>query len=166
MGNKYSHLGIQDREKMALMKACGLSIREIARELGRSHSTLLREFQRNSAIINKGYYLPSKAEERSRQRRKAAYSRQKLKSAEIREYVESRLRIGWSPELIAGRIGKEHAGLTISHEAIYQYIYTEAPYLRCYLPRGHKKRWKKGHSRKHQRSLILTVYRSTTVHHR
>jgi IS30 family transposase len=31
--------------------------------------------------------------------------------------------VGWSPELIAGRLGMDHPGKTISYEAIYQYLY-------------------------------------------
>jgi IS30 family transposase len=154
MGIKYSQLGLEEREKMALMSAIGLSKREIARELGRSHSTVVRELQRNAAIINKGYYLPSKAHERSKLKRSAAYARQKLKSPAIRAYVESNLSIGWSPEQIAGRISMDLPGSSISHESIYQYVYVHAPYLIGCLARKHKKRYKKGYSRKHQRSHI------------
>jgi IS30 family transposase len=53
---------------------------------------------------------------------------------------------GWSPELIAGRLKKEHPQWpTISHEAIYQWIYSERRDLVGYLVRAHpkrRKRWK------------------------
>ncbi len=154
MGTLYGHLNRDERDKIAIWKAEGWSIREIGRRLGRDAGTISRELDRNSAQVNKGYYLSSKAQERAEVRKKVSGYRQKLKNENIRAYVLAHLRIGWSPELIAGRIGKEHAGLTISHEAIYQYIYEQAPYLRSYLPRKHRKRWEKGHSRKHQRFLI------------
>ena len=41
---------------------------------------------------------------------------------------------GWSPELIAGRLKREHPHWdTVSHEAIYQWIYSERPDLVGYL---------------------------------
>jgi IS30 family transposase len=53
---------------------------------------------------------------------------------------------GWSPELIAGRLGRTRPELpSITHEAIYQWIYTERPDLVGYLTRAHpkrKRRWK------------------------
>lgn len=154
MGTQYEHLNREERDKIAVWKAEGWSIRKIGRQLQRNPGTICRELNRNSPQINKGYYLPSKAQERADVRKKESGYRQKLKNKNIRDYVLAHLRIGWSPELIAGRIDKEHAELTISHEAIYQYIYKQAPYLRYYLPRKHRKRWEKGHSRKHQRFLI------------
>jgi len=154
MGAQYDHLKRGERDRIAIWKAEGWSVREIGRRLRRDPGTICRELTRNSAQINKGYYLPSKAQERADIRKSKAGYRFKLKSKSIRDYVLSHLHLGWTPELIAGRISRELIGLTISHEAIYQYIYEQAPYLRRYLPRRHRKRWKKGHSRKHQRFLI------------
>ena len=31
--------------------------------------------------------------------------------------------LGWTPEIIAGRLKLDKEGMTISHETIYQYIY-------------------------------------------
>jgi IS30 family transposase len=61
--------------------------------------------------------------------------------------VEQKLEADWSPELIAGRIRLDHPGDTISHEAIYQYIYhLEQParqqYVDC-LHRSHRRRRKR-----------------------
>lgn len=154
MGRQYGHLSLEERDKIAIWKAEGVPIREIGRRLGRDPGTISRELSRNSAPINSGYYLPSKAQERAKARKKAAGYRPKLKNKAIRDYVEFHLKIGWSPEIITGSLKRNHPKLAISHEAIYQYIYDEAPHLRKYLPRKHKKRWRKGHSRKHQKSLI------------
>ena len=38
-------------------------------------------------------------------------------------YVIDKLHLGCSPEQIAGRIAQELPGQTISHEAIYHFIY-------------------------------------------
>ncbi|EHL19633.1 hypothetical protein HMPREF9628_01445 [Peptoanaerobacter stomatis] len=44
----YTHLSIEEREKSRVMLEQGISIRAIARILGRSPSTISREFNRNS----------------------------------------------------------------------------------------------------------------------
>jgi len=166
MGNKYGHLSLREREEIAIMRAMGLSKRDIARELGRNHSTIVRELNRNSPPVNENCYRPSQAQERSRRRRKAAYSRQKLKTPAIREYVERKLGIGWSPELIAGRISKDLPGSRISHETIYQYIYDYAPYLIGCLARRHRKRREKGRNRKHQLLPWICTTRFNEYFHR
>ncbi len=68
--------------------------------------------------------------------------------------MESKLRKGWSPEIIAGRLSIDKPGESISHEAIYQYIYEARKELISCLVRRHRKRMEKGHSRKHQRPHI------------
>ena len=65
---------------------------------------------------------------------------------------------GWSPEQISGRLPLDHPGLTISHEAIYQFIYDskirEQIDLVSYLTRSHKRRKRWGQSKKHSKSHI------------
>lgn len=154
MGKQYSQISSEERDKIAILRAEGCSIREIARVLGRSHSTLLRELKRNSALVNKGYYLPSSAHQRACVRKRQAAYRSKLNSSWLRNHIVTHLKLGWSPEIIAGRLSRDYPEHSISHETIYSYIYTEEPFLIRYLTRKHRRRWKKGHSRKHQRSLI------------
>lgn len=45
-------------------------------------------------------------------------------------------------------------GQYIGYEAIYQYIYEDAPDMIKYLPRSHRKRYPRGHSHRHCRSHI------------
>lgn len=73
-----------------------------------------------------------------RLRRRA--QRYRLKSPWVRAYVHQKLLIGWTPELIAGRLKTYEPKRYICHESIYQYIYKEAPYLIPCLARKHKKR--------------------------
>lgn len=141
MGKKYTQLGIEERERIIIMKTSGASLRAIGRELGRNHTTIVRELERNAPPVHTGYYLPHKAQER-------------LKNAAIRKYVSRKMKIGWSPEQIAGRWSKGHPDCPISHEAIYQYVYAEQEELIGYLPRRHKTRYVKGHGRKHKKSHI------------
>ncbi|MCK4334104.1 IS30 family transposase [candidate division WOR-3 bacterium] len=60
----------------------------------------------------------------------------------------AKLKEDWSPEQISGRIGIDHPGLSVSHEAIYQYIYhpftpDREELIGC-LRRSHRRRNKKG----------------------
>lgn len=113
-----------------------LSLREIARELGVSHSTVVRELKRSSEVFDPhdDYYTQAhKAQEAAHQRRVAA-SKQKmrLKTEEIRWYAEFHLRHAqWSPETIAGKLTA--MGQPISAEAIYQWINHERPDLKSSL---------------------------------
>jgi len=154
MKTEYQQLSVKDREKIAIFRAQGRSIRAIAKELGRHHATIIREITRNGTPIEDDYYLPSQANEKARTRKQEAGKRKRLKSETIRLYVEAKLNVGWSPEQIAGRISMDIPATTISHEAIYQYIYFEALYLRGCLARKHRKRLPKRYSRKHRRSHI------------
>ena len=64
----YKHLSIVEREKIAINRAEGKSIHQIAKLLGRNKSTIWRELARNP-----GDYLPSKAQARYRRRRKKCH---------------------------------------------------------------------------------------------
>jgi len=66
MGERYSQLSIDEREMIAVMRADGKTARAIGRVIRRSHSTIVRELERNSPKVYKGYYLAHKAEERAR----------------------------------------------------------------------------------------------------
>ena len=54
------HLRLEERERLAALKGEGLSLRAIARQLGRAASTISRELRRN--LLPKGGYLPAHAE--------------------------------------------------------------------------------------------------------
>lgn len=129
----------------------GKTIRKIARVLHRSHSTISRELKRNSSAEG---YIPDEAQRQSELRNSTCLYRLRLKDVNIQEYVKTQLTLGWSPELIAGRMVVESGGLKVSHEAIYQWIYTEAHAYRKYLVRQHAKRWKRGRNKKTARLSI------------
>ena len=149
----YSQLCLEERDRLAILRAQGFSINEIARRLQRNKSTISRELQRNHGIVYHSYGGGS-AHRRAQQRRRQASRRERLRNPRIRAYVCSRLRLGWSPEQIAGRLSHDMPGLSVSHEAIYQYLYH--PMIRRqqnlvpYLPRAHWKRQLKGHRHTHR----------------
>jgi len=154
MPTPYTHLSSHERDVLAVLRSRGQSLRQIAAVLRRSPSTLARELRRNAPPIYTGYYLAHKAQARAEARSRASRTHRRLKQEGIRRYVEHRLRVGWSPELIAGRLPMRRAGASISHEAIYQWIYAEARHLIPYLVRAYRTRQPRGYSRKHQRTHI------------
>jgi IS30 family transposase len=157
MTKQYAHLSLTERDMITILLAEHKSVREIAQALGRSPSTVSRELQRNASPEYR-LYLSHRAESRAVARRQRASRRPRLKHAQILSYVRDKLAVGWSPEQIAGRIGIDHPGLAISHEAIYQYIYhprTEGRQeLIRYLRRAHRRRKPHGLSRRERKTKI------------
>ena len=157
MHRHYRHLSRGDRGKVMFMTWAGKSMSEIAQWLGRDKSTISRELRRNRDYTLDDY-LDEGAQIRTERRREHATRHYRLKNGRIRDYVRKKLKAGWSPELIAGRIEMEEPGCTISHEAIYQYIYhLEHPerdsYIR-YLRRSHRRRRKRSTGRALRKSRI------------
>lgn len=159
MPKKYTNLTLKEREQIHSMLWDKVSLREIAQRMGRSPSTISREISRNTPSVRKRY-TPHLAQEKYEYRKRKVRERPRLKNPDIVEYVHKKLKNNnWSPEQIAGRWNKEHRNITISHEAIYQYIYdTTMPGdredLRPYLRRRHKRRWRKHNVWKDRKTLI------------
>lgn len=130
------------------------SIRTIAKALGRSPSSVSREIRRNIPPLYRRY-APRLAHERALFKRTRRGREERLKNEHIRSYVIEKLKLRWSPEQISGRM-KTDLKESISHEAIYQYIYAQIHRngwgylkpgredLRPYLRRRRKRRIKKG----------------------
>jgi IS30 family transposase len=132
-----------ERDKIAFYLANKLSIRMIARRLNRSPSSISDEIRRNSYH---GVYSPIKAQDRANFRKKMARKRHYLKNKETAQYVIDKLKLGWSPEQIDGRLKLEKGYRVISYECIYQYIYSKNnknKKLWRFLPLKRKKRQKK-----------------------
>jgi len=111
-----------ERDKIAFYCGNKLSIRMIAKQLKRSPSSISDEIRRNSYH---GIYTPIKAQTRSDFRKRMARKRHYLKDKETANYVIEKLRLGWSPEQIDGRLKLEKGHRVISYECIYQYIYSK-----------------------------------------
>ena len=56
------HLTSSELDKITILQGEGLSIRKIAKELGRSPSTISRELNRPEALYYKGKYIGSKTD--------------------------------------------------------------------------------------------------------
>jgi IS30 family transposase len=158
MHKGYHHLSLKERERIDMMRRQGSSMREMGRVLGRSSSSISRELDRNSSSVY-DCYMDHRAQSRAEMRRSRASHKKRLKSDAIREYVAVKLKEDWSPEQISGRIGIDCPGSSISHEAIYQYIYHPATPARealigC-LRRSHKRRKRKGQAPDKHKSKIV-----------
>lgn len=137
----YTHLINDERVHISIMNREGLSIRQIARKLDRSPSTISRELRRNQAPP--GYYWPDTADQLSKARRRRGC---KLNhSKELSSFVIERLTCHlWSPEQIAAYLKYRQVELPyVCHETIYAWIYsasqrTEKWYK--YLTRHKRKR--------------------------
>ena len=142
----HSKLSAKERDLIAVWRGGGIKIREIARRLDRSPSTISDEIKRNSF---KDHYVAIHAQVQAEKHKKEARSRQPLKDHQTYSYVMDKLLQGWSPEQIAGRLELEQGKKVIHHETIYQFVYKkENRYLKLweYLPRKQKGR-KKQHGR-------------------
>lgn len=156
----YQHLRVEEREEIQRGLWEKESIRSIGKRLGRSPATISREITKNLPEEQRRY-TPRLANERALENRTKRGRVDRLKNETIRTYVVEHLKLGWSPEQIAGRMKKDRLG-SISHEAIYQYVYTQIHRkgygwvkpgkedLRPYLRRKQKRRHHHG-ARKGQR---------------
>jgi IS30 family transposase len=155
MKTNYTQLGQQERDQIFLLFKDGKTQKEIANIIGRDKSTICRELNRNTHQ-KFNIYLPDTAT-RKTEKRKARGRKQRYldKDLELKQYVLTKLKVGWTPEQIEGRIEMD-IGKHLNYESIYQYIYSLAgrkENLRQYLRRAHRIRRKKN-GRKHQKGKI------------
>lgn len=118
-------ISFKEREEIERMLEKKKSYRSIGLQLGRGHTVIKREVERNT-----GDYLPYEAQKAQKRAEKRRYGKRKRKlqqNEELREYVVEKLCDEWSPEQIAGRLEEqeEKPPGNVSHESIYQYIYSE-----------------------------------------
>lgn len=146
----YKQLTLQDREKLFIHKAEGLSLRAIAKRLGKSHSTLSRELRRNPSNLEFSWYQPYEAQKKYQERKSRPSHSIILKHWQLHRYVYTHLRERWSPEIISGRLPIDHPELSISHETIYRFIYARDSSLIQYLARRRSRRRKRFLSRRPQ----------------
>jgi transposase, IS30 family len=144
----YKHLTREERYQIHALRRQGISPAVIAAELKRSRSTITRELKRNATAQG---YKPAKADERARTRQSTRRNAHQFDAQQWAQ-VHSYLRLQLSPEQISGRL-KLEGGLRISHECIYQHIYSDKrkggeliSHLRCQKVR--RKRYGSGQERR------------------
>ena len=117
MTRVYKQLTEAERYHIYTMNKQHQSLREIARGMGRSHSSISRELKRNRGA--KGYRY-KQAQRLATQRHSNKSKRIKM-TMEIQEYINEGLKNYWSPEQIAGRLLRERS-ISISPETIYRFV--------------------------------------------
>jgi IS30 family transposase len=144
----YKQLTIEQRYQISGLLKAGLKATHIADEVGVNKSTISRELKRNKG--QRGW-RPKQAQE-LRDKRRQAYTNAKRFTQDDWEGVASLIRRDMSPDQAAERLALEDA-LQISHETIYQYIYTDKrrggdlwQHLRSQKPR--RKRYASGQERR------------------
>jgi len=133
MTTHYTHLTIEERVTLMIMRMQGSSLRAIAQVLGRQPSTLSREVRRQ---LQPERYDASAVGARARAL-KHVPRRSKILApgSELFQVVRSMLAKGWSPQQIAAKLKDywpDNPERHVSHETIYLTIYA--------YPRGELKR--------------------------
>lgn len=159
MINIYHQINGRERDLIALYKNQGSSVRGIAWTLGRPVSSISRELKRNS--FKGKYYVAIHAQAKATGRKSHVNSHPKITNTRwLEKYIRLKLRSGWSPEQIAGRLKLQSGKSQVCHETIYRYIYQAENLqedLRQFLSRHHKKRRKWSGRRVHRGQIERRV---------
>jgi len=119
-------VGLAEREEISRGIAAGLSMREMARNLGRSASTVSREIGRNGGLQKYRAQAADAATWARASRPKVC----KLGALpKLRLEVARKLRQRWAPQQICRWLKKEHPDdprMNVSHETIYQTLFVQA----------------------------------------
>jgi len=131
MSVNYFRLSFEDRNRIEKYLSESTKPSHIAIKLGVNRSTISREISRNTDSQGnyRAVYAHKKSKSRTRQRKLGR--RKILLNPDLKNYVNAKLKLAWSPDQIAKNLKTEYTTNTsmhVSHEAIYQYIYV--------LPRG------------------------------
>lgn len=121
------YLSPTDRWEIVRLLEAGHGVREIARLMRRSASTISRELRRN-VDLRMGRYVPGRAQQLAQERQRRPKERKLAKCQQLRSHVQTKLAQNWSPEQISGRMEVDFPhdeSMRISHETIYQAIYVK-----------------------------------------
>lgn len=121
-----SHLTLAEREEISRGLSAGLSMRQIALELGRAPSTISREINRNGGVrCYRANVADCKTWDRTRRPKLCRLAR----NGDLRRIVANKLAQDWSPEQIAGwlkRAYPDDESLRVSHETIYKSLFIQS----------------------------------------
>jgi len=145
-------LDLAEREEISRGIARCDSNRQIARELGRSHTTIGREIARCGGRRRyRAHFADEEAWRRARRPKQTKLER----CPQLRRLVIERLCQDHSPQQISGWLAREHpdnAHMQVSHETIYRSLYVQSRgtlkrELTRHLRSGRQKRQPRGASR-------------------
>jgi IS30 family transposase len=164
------HLTIEEREEIRAGLSAKKSLREIARHLGRSASTISREVSKNSG---RRWYQAVRADKRAWRHAKRPKPCRLQTNLELRGTVIEKLKLNWSPEQISGWLSanmSRREDMQISYETIYKTLYVSSRKvlehsLMQHLRRAHKMRQGQRHSRSGDRGTI-NIVNGISIHKR
>jgi IS30 family transposase len=144
-------LSLTEREEISRGLAGGESLRSIARRLGRASSTVSREVTANGG---RRRYRACRADSAAVKRMRRPKRSKLAVCPRLREAVEAKLELRWSPQQISGWLVEEFPfdpEMRVSHETIYASLFVQSrgalrKELTRYLRSGHSTRRPKGHS--------------------
>jgi IS30 family transposase len=119
-------LQLQEREEISRGLAGGMTIRGIARQLGRAPSTVSREVGRHDGF--EGYRAcdaDRRAWDRARRPKRCKLSQQRR----LQRAVARKLTRNWSPQQISSWLERRYAAdetMRVSHETIYRTLFIQA----------------------------------------
>ena len=150
---KYKQLTHKERYQIYALIKEGFNYSQIAKNIGVNKSTISREIKRNSK--SKNTYHPDSASIEAFVRHKNKTKFIKIDKT-VEKWIRKFLKLDWTPEQISGRL-KEQRIASITHEAIYQYIYkNKANGGRLYLHLVRKmKKYQKRDGQYNSRGLIV-----------
>ena len=148
----HAELSMEERRQIERLRLARTPVARIAARLRRHRSTIYRELRRNRFADEElpeldGYWgmvAHDMASTRRRRRRKL------IRLPSLMVAIVDRLRAGWSPEQIAGRLRREGGKACVSHETIYAWVYSKDGRergLARHLP-SRRKRRRPRHARK------------------
>lgn len=142
----YKQLTYEERIILITLKQQGLSIRNIAKQLGRHFSTLYRELSRNRCNGIDTAYRAFRANRRAVARRRRSRRNKHYCEADFKP-IKTLLKRKLSPEQIIGYMRRSNLiDNKMSHETIYQYIWRDKQNggnLWSYLRQSSKQRRKR-----------------------
>lgn len=149
---KFNHLQPVERENISIFSTLKNSKRKMAKELGRSPSTITREFKRG--VVVKGQYFAVTTQKTIDDKKKKDRRKRKTDNPEVQKYIIEKIKppYQWSPEIISVKM-KEDLGISIGKDAIYNFIYGDYE-LTKFLPRKHPGKILRNKEKKTKRTLI------------
>lgn len=120
-------LTLEERRFIEVARREKLSLRAIGRELGRPHTTISREVERNRQLGNAAYrcvVAEHRTRERARRPKPFKLSRQRWLAQRVTRLLVRK----WSPEQIAVKLRRDHPHdprWWVSAEAIYHSLYVQ-----------------------------------------
>jgi len=146
----YEHLNAEERQVIQRAREAGQSFRAIAQSLGRNHSSVSREWRRNSGRAG---YEATAAQDQAKCRAHRARHRRRFEHQALRETVFQWLVQDWSPAIISAQLRSafpDDATMQISAECIYQWVYQDA----AAGGRHYQHLWRRRHRRRMRSSRM------------